>query len=173
MTPWTVAHQAPLSVEFSRQEYWSELTFPSPGDLPDPGIKPGSPALHESKHHTWSSYNYPRSCWRTQYRLLYRHLAFEANWKSEKVWWVSASLTDSKSKKSSFWSYCLMPLNKNEPFLNWIVMGDEGWIFYKNWRWPAQWLDWEEATNHCPKLNLHQKKRSWSLMVGCCLSDPL
>ena len=45
VTPWAVAHQAPLSMEFSRQEYWSGLTFPSPGDLPDPGIKPGSPAL--------------------------------------------------------------------------------------------------------------------------------
>ena len=63
-TPWTVAHQAPLSMEFSRQEYWSRLPsptpgdvphlgtelmsalpFPTPGDLPDPGIKPGSPAL--------------------------------------------------------------------------------------------------------------------------------
>ena len=43
--PWTVAHQDPLSIEFSRQEYWSGLQFPSPGDLPDPGIKPGSPAL--------------------------------------------------------------------------------------------------------------------------------
>ena len=45
MTPWTVAHQAPLSMEFSRQEYWSGLPFPSPGDLPDLGIEPGSPAL--------------------------------------------------------------------------------------------------------------------------------
>ena len=44
-TPWTVAHQAPLSMEFSRQEYWSGLPFPSPGDLLDPGIEPGSPAL--------------------------------------------------------------------------------------------------------------------------------
>ena len=44
-TPWTVAHQAPPSMEFSRQEYWSGLPFPSPGDLPDPGIEPGSPAL--------------------------------------------------------------------------------------------------------------------------------
>ena len=41
----TVAHQAPLSMEFSRQEYWSGLPFPSPGDLSDPGIKLGSPAL--------------------------------------------------------------------------------------------------------------------------------
>ena len=44
-TPWTVAHQAPPSPGFSRQEYWSGLSFPSPGDLPDPGIEPRSPAL--------------------------------------------------------------------------------------------------------------------------------
>ena len=42
---WTVAHKAPLSMGFSRQEYWSGLLFPLPGDLPKPGIKPGSPAL--------------------------------------------------------------------------------------------------------------------------------
>ena len=44
-TPWTAAHQAPPSTGFSRQEYWSGLPFPSPGDLPDPGIELGSPAL--------------------------------------------------------------------------------------------------------------------------------
>ena len=44
-TPWTVAHQAPPYMGFSRQEYWSGLPFPSPGDLPDPGIEPRSPAL--------------------------------------------------------------------------------------------------------------------------------
>ena len=44
-TPWTVAFQAPLSMGFSRQEYWSVLPFPSPGDLPHPGIKSKSPAL--------------------------------------------------------------------------------------------------------------------------------
>ena len=43
--PWIVAYQAPPSMEFSRREYWSGLPFPSPGDLPDPGIKPTSPAL--------------------------------------------------------------------------------------------------------------------------------
>ena len=43
--PWTVAYQAPPSMEFSRQDYWSGLPFPSPGDLPDPGIEPGSPTL--------------------------------------------------------------------------------------------------------------------------------
>ena len=47
MGPWTVAHQAPLFMEFSRQEYWSGLPFPPPGDLPDTGIKSLSPALAE------------------------------------------------------------------------------------------------------------------------------
>ena len=45
VTPWTVAYQAPPSMGFSRQECWSGLPFPSPGDLPDPGIEPGFPAL--------------------------------------------------------------------------------------------------------------------------------
>ena len=43
VTPWTIAHQAPPSMKFSRQEYLSGLPFPSPGDLHDPGIEPGSP----------------------------------------------------------------------------------------------------------------------------------
>ena len=45
VTPWTVAYQAPPSMGFSRQGYWSVLSFPSPGDLPDPGIEPRSPTL--------------------------------------------------------------------------------------------------------------------------------
>ena len=44
-TPWTVAHQAPLSMEFSRQECWSGLLYPPPGDLPAPGIEPESLSL--------------------------------------------------------------------------------------------------------------------------------
>ena len=47
VTPWVVAHQALLSVEFSRQEYWSGLPFPFPGDLPNPEVEPRSPALQE------------------------------------------------------------------------------------------------------------------------------
>ena len=45
MTPWTVSHHVLLSMEFSRQEYWSGLSFLSPGDLPNPGTEPSSPAL--------------------------------------------------------------------------------------------------------------------------------
>ena len=45
VTPWTVTHQAPVSIGLSRQEYWNGLPFPSPGDLPNPRIQPGSPVL--------------------------------------------------------------------------------------------------------------------------------
>ena len=57
--PWTVAHQAPLSMGFSREKYWSGLPCPSPGDFPDPGIKPKflmSPALA-------GGYFYPGATW--------------------------------------------------------------------------------------------------------------
>ena len=47
MTPWTAAHQAPVSMSFSRQGYWSGLPFPSAGNLPNPGIEPRSPVLQE------------------------------------------------------------------------------------------------------------------------------
>ena len=50
-TLWTVAYQAPPSIEFSRQEYWSGLPFPSPGDLPNPEIEPGSPTCGQTLYH--------------------------------------------------------------------------------------------------------------------------
>ena len=61
VTPLTVAHQAPLSMEFSRQEYWSRLSFPSPEDLPHPGIEPTSAALQADSLSvtTWET----RVCW--------------------------------------------------------------------------------------------------------------
>ena len=52
VTPWTVVHQAPLSMKFSKQEYWSGLPFPAPGDLSDLGIEPGSPALQADSFRT-------------------------------------------------------------------------------------------------------------------------
>ena len=69
-TPWAVAYKAPLSMEFLRQEYWSGLPFPSPGDLPNPGIEPGSPALQAdslssepprkpAKSYTWTQKQAP------------------------------------------------------------------------------------------------------------------
>ena len=61
-TPWTVAHQAPLSMEFFRQEYWSGLPFPTQGDLPDPGIEPmslTSPALASTFFTTCTTWEAP------------------------------------------------------------------------------------------------------------------
>ena len=69
VTPWTVACQAPPSMEFSRQEYWSGLPFPSPGDLPDPGIEHRSPALQadalpSEKPDCWGHVNHrARTLW--------------------------------------------------------------------------------------------------------------
>ena len=59
MTPWIVAHQAPLSMGFPRQDYWSGLPFPSPGDLPNPGIKPASPALASTESLLLSHQEHP------------------------------------------------------------------------------------------------------------------
>ena len=64
VTPWTVSHQAPLSMEFSRQEYWSGLPFPSPGDLPDPAtelLSPASPAF--TSRYVIAEYPGKRGAW--------------------------------------------------------------------------------------------------------------
>ena len=66
------------------------------------------------------------------------------------------------------WSSLILH-NNNGPFLNKVVMWDEKWILYDNWRWPAQWLDLEEAPKHFPKPKLHPKKKSWSLFGGLLL----
>ena len=55
LIPWTVAHQDLLSMEFSRQEYWSGLPFPTPGDFPDRGIEPTSPALAGTLFYCWAT----------------------------------------------------------------------------------------------------------------------
>ena len=84
-TPWTVAYQAPLSTEFSRQEYWSGFPFPSPGDLPNPGIKPRSTALRQPLYHLShqvhpfkdpiSKYSHILRCWESglQHEIWGRH----------------------------------------------------------------------------------------------------
>ena len=61
MTQWTVACQAPLSMEFSKQEYCSGLPFPLPGDLPNPGVKPGSSAFQADSLPSEPSGKFPHS----------------------------------------------------------------------------------------------------------------
>ena len=63
-TPWSIAHQASLSMGFSRQEYWNGWPFPFPGDLPDPGIEPMSPAL-AGGFFTAEPPVGPPQCWQT------------------------------------------------------------------------------------------------------------
>ena len=73
--PWTVAQHAPLSMEFSRQEYWSGLPFPSPGDLSDAGIEPGFPAMQADSlptdHHLTSPLDIPEKLLKS-----YGHIVF-------------------------------------------------------------------------------------------------
>ena len=86
-TSWTLACQIPLSLEISRQEYWSELPFPSPGDLPDPGIEPWSPALQadslptELRGKPYMGYTYTQ-------KLFVVYLEFKCNQAS--WFWVAA-----------------------------------------------------------------------------------
>ena len=69
-TPWTVVHQAPLSMDFSRQEYWGGSPFPSPGDLPDPGTEPMSLALAGRSFTTESP---GKACWFRRPAVTHQH----------------------------------------------------------------------------------------------------
>ena len=91
-TPWTVALQFPPSMEFSRQEYWSGLPFPSPGDLPDPGIKTGCPALQADSLTAGAS--------REDHLLIYWHKLY---------WWIFwfflIFLEEILLDSTAFWKY--------------------------------------------------------------------
>ena len=78
MAPWTIARQAPLSMQFSRYEYWSAMPLPTPGDLPDPGIEPGSlasPALTGGFFTT----ELPVNPHNSEYKDVYRRTFFSVN----------------------------------------------------------------------------------------------
>ena len=93
-TPWTVAWQPPLSRGFSRQEYWSELLFPPPGDLPDPGIEPVSPA---SPANTGRLILYHWATWEAQ--------SEKENWFKFELWkYNSATLVFSLFYRGFFFS---------------------------------------------------------------------
>ena len=102
-TPWNVAYQAPLSMGFSRQEYWSGLPFPSPGDLPNPGIEPRSPSLWADALTSeppgkpllsiiWPSNSIPRSLSeRTENTCPHKDLCGNGNFQGQMgiTWWPS------------------------------------------------------------------------------------
>ena len=94
-TPWTVAHQAPSSMEFSRQECWSGLPFPSAGDLPDPEIEPGSPALQAD--------SLPLGCQGSLY--VGSHLLSVITWSSREVTWNTRGEADHVTRNMTMrWS---------------------------------------------------------------------
>ena len=72
--------------------------------------------------------------------------------------WMPHHLTENLKNRRLEVSPALMLCNSYEPFFDHIIVCDEKWILCNNWQQPAQWLDWEEAPKHFPKLNLHQKK---------------
>ena len=94
MTSWTVAYQAPLSVGFSRLEYWSGLPFPSPGDLPNPGIEPMSPAL-AGGFFTSEPPGKPRQCpsgWSPEKKTCFQELEKDKLFWRERVLFVTSHL---------------------------------------------------------------------------------
>ena len=110
MTPWTVAHQAPLSTEFSRQGYWSGLPFPTQGDLPDPGIKPVSPVLAGGFFYHWVTWEAQfastnPATWNSQFIPLYPPLP----WATTRLYYVYAhSISCVKALANSGFLYDLI-----------------------------------------------------------------
>ena len=117
VTPWTAAHQASLSLRFSRQRYWSGLPFPSPGALPNPGIKPRSPALQaESSSSIKYLYYSEAGCqigcfsdFHYKYRnyFLYPLLFLPQNWRGNKIHSIMLSMDLGLACKYNLWCYIL------------------------------------------------------------------
>ena len=82
MNPWTVAYQAPQSMGFPRQGYWSGLPLPPPRDLPDPGIKQASPTLAGRFLTTEPRYMYPNVSWQNYLQLP----RYGSNWSIHNIW---------------------------------------------------------------------------------------
>ena len=102
VTPWTAAHQAPVSMGFSRQEYWSRLPFPSPGDIPDPGIEPWSPALQ-----TDSLPSEPQCVFSINLRKDYKMLKIRIFFRLSRLTWSGSPVTawlTLQSGKGASWS---------------------------------------------------------------------
>ena len=128
-TPWTGAHQAPPSIEFSRQEYWSGLPFPSPGDLLNPGTEPRSPA-------SWAD------------ALLLYHLSDQGIWykihpKGNQSW-IFIGKTAAEAKTPILWP----PGVKN-----WLIWKDPD--AGKDWRWEEKGTTEDEMVGWHHRLNGH------------------
>ena len=134
VTPWTIAHQTPLSTGFSRQEYWSGLSFPFPGKLPDSGVKLGSPAVAGGFFYCWAT-RVTLLCMTVVYfkwcgKLLNTSFSRWASYPQlSKTWWFTAAVC-----YDPLW-FC-GPLESAEPFCLSSLVGsqtDSSW----GWRLTA------------------------------------
>ena len=137
-TLWTIARQAPLSMGFSRQEYWSGWPFPSPGSLPDPGIEPSSPALQADS--LPSPYEVPR--------------LFESPLDCKEIQpvhprgnqsWMFTRRTDVEAETPTLW-----PPDKK----NWLIWKDPD--AGKDWRWEEKGTTEDEIVGWHHRLNRHE-----------------
>ena len=113
VTPWTVAHQAPLSVEFSRQESWSRLPFPSPGDLPDQGLNPGILHCRQILYHL----SHQGSLYEWEYKYIFSMCTVVIKKKKEENFCQLRSLF--QREYISFWK--LVTLIRNQDAINFIL----------------------------------------------------
>ena len=145
-TPWTVACQAPLSMGFPRQEYWSGLLFPSPGDLPDPGIEPRSPALQadlpsEPRKPWWAIIKWCNEWMKHKYKALLVSCLLLAHkkWLGTLLNWQPPNLKTQACP--SFCSFlCSWTLRVEDPTLDsselsalfWVWMALEWWLWWRD-----------------------------------------
>ena len=128
MTPWTLAHQAPLSMEFCRQECWSGIPFPSPAVLPNPGIKLGSPTLEadflpseppgKPSFSVLSPLKIITICLLSSVQLLSRVRLFAASWITARQ--ASLSITNSRSLLILMSIELVMPSNHLMPLSSYL-----------------------------------------------------
>ena len=154
-TPWTIACQASLSIEFSRQEYWSGLPFPSPGNLPNPGIKPVSLHLLQCRQILYHlSHQVSRLSFPCIGKDLPKSPSFTGkvvfHWQGytyfHKVKWNNLFKYSSKCKKK----------NKNKKARRWSGCSPVSPLFSMNnhYRIRSCWLFWEQQTTA-------QRQTSW------------
>ena len=134
VTPWTVAHQGPLSMGFYRQDYWSSLPFPSPGDLPNPGIEPVSPEWLQFVRKDSLPLSHLGSPWhdlKKQYVLLTKIMLLPAFLSSQ-------ALALSISFNSMNYSICFQQIL----FSTWWVKPSfsclHNWLKIGTWKWTRQ-----------------------------------